>query len=196
MQGSRLSKTWDRLEARRWRRDYFPRRIVRWQNEKWVHVESWSFHSHVFLCSYVFIFIRFVSKCMSNYFLAIAFLQHEDLSSVSFIVLFFFIALARLAFFSFSVSKMIPFVNRVLIINVTRDRTFSRKHFPPPLLAVDFNYFSSTFVIKFCFLCNSVNKYFILEVICAAFGILFTINGEFSFVLRSRWTNYCNLLIS
>lgn len=36
MQSPRLSKTWYRLETGGWRRDYFPCRIVWWQNEKWV----------------------------------------------------------------------------------------------------------------------------------------------------------------
>lgn len=36
MQSPRLSKTWYRLETGGWRRDYFPCRIVWWQNEMWV----------------------------------------------------------------------------------------------------------------------------------------------------------------
>lgn len=36
MQSPRLSKTWDHLETGGWRRDYFPCRIVWWQNEMWV----------------------------------------------------------------------------------------------------------------------------------------------------------------
>lgn len=155
--------------------------------------ESWSFFPYVRMCFHL---SRNTRRTLSN---AIAFIQHEDFSLVSFVVLFL-IALPRLCYFFSPVSKMIPFANRVLIINVTRVKAnalvCSEETFFSPSSGCYFDYFSA-FVIQFPLVQyrerQKLNKYFILRKLFVPLpGFYFTINGEFSFVLRFHWMDYCN----